>query len=221
LADLMADLNGRVSIVMMDGQLTSKHLDRLQRILGTNVLRLINPFKKKETQTKVNCFINDIDIKDGLAKCNFLLDTNQTSIFSAGDVDLRTEKLDLGIKPVPKKGHGLDSVATVGFSFKELSQPFELSGTLAHPSLVLDPTRTLFMLGKVAGAVALGPAGITAFFADVSLGKKDPCLEALKALEKEEEEKTDKEPDDSKTGTDKEKGKESNGFFRKLFRRGK
>jgi hypothetical protein len=77
------------------------------------------------------------------------------------------------------------------------------------------------MLGKVAGAVVLGPFGIAAFFADVSLGKKDPCLEALKALEKKEEEKTDKEPDDSKTGTDKEKGKESNNFLRKLFRRGK
>jgi uncharacterized protein involved in outer membrane biogenesis len=220
LADLMAGLNGRVSIVMMDGQVASKHLKLLQNILGTDVLRLINPFKKKETQTKVNCFINDIDIKDGLAECKLLLDTDQTSIFGAGDVDLRTEKLNLGIKPVPKKGYGLDSVATVGFSFKELSQPFKLGDTLAHPSLVLDPTRSLFMLGKVAGVVALGPFGIAAFFADVSLGKKDPCLEVLEALEKEEKKKADKDLDNSKTGTDKEKGKESDGFFRKLFRRG-
>ena len=230
LADLMAGLNGRISIVMMDGQVASEYLYVLQDILGTDVLGLVNPFKKKETQTKVNCSINDINVKDGLAECKLLLDTDQTSIFGVGDVDLRTEKLNLGIKPVPKKGYGLDSVATVGFSFKELSQPFELGGTLAHPSLALDPTRTLFILGKMAGAVALGPFGIAAFFADVSLGKKDPCLEALKALEKkdkvksgkkpEEEKKTDKESDDSKAGTDKEKDKESNGFFRKLFRRG-
>ena len=200
LADLMAGLNGGISVVMMDGQVATKYLNLLQNILGTDVLRLVNPFKKKETQTKVNCFINDINVKDGLAECKLLLDTDQTSIFGVGDVDLRTEKLDLVIKPVPKKGYGLDSVAKVSFSFKELSQPFELGGTLAHPSLALDPTRTLFILGKMAGAVALGPFGIAAFFADVSLGKKDPCLEALKALEKED--------------------KESNGFFRKLFRRG-
>ena len=194
LADLMADLNGGISVVMMDGQVASKYFNLLQRILGTDVLRLINPFKKKETQTKVNCFINDINIKDGLAECKLLLDTDQTSIFGAGDVDLRTEKLDLGIKPMPKKGYGHASVAKVSFSFKELSRPFELGGTLAHPSLALDQTRTLFILGKMAGAVALGPFGIAAFFADVSLGKKDPCLEALKALEKKDKVKSGKKP---------------------------
>ena len=186
LADLMAGFNGGISIVMKDGQADSKYLDLLQKILGSDVLRLINPFKKKEPQTKVNCFVNDINIKDGLAECKLLLDTDQTSIFGVGDVDLSTEKLDLGIKPVPKKGYGLDSVAEVSFSFKEFSQPFRLGGTLAHPSLALDPTRTLFILGKVAGALALGPAGIAAFFADISLGKKDACLEALKALEEKD-----------------------------------
>ncbi len=201
LANLMAGLNGRISVVMKDGQVASKHLYVLQNILGTDVLRLINPFKKEETQTKVNCFINDIKIKDGLAECNLLLDTDQTSIFGVGDVDLRTEKLNLGIKPVPKKGYGLANVGTVGFSLKELSQPFLLSGTLAHPSLALDPTQAVFSLGKMAGALALGPIGIAAFFADVSLGKKDPCLEALNLLEKEEK---DKEPGD---------------FFRNLLRR--
>jgi hypothetical protein len=230
LADFMAGLNGGISIVMKDGQVASKHLHLLQNILGTNVLRLINPFKKKETQTKVNCFINNINIKNGLAECKLLLDTDQTSIFGAGDVNLRTEKLNLGIKPVPKKGYGHDSVAKISFSFKELSQPFELGGTLAHPSLALDPTRTFVMLGKAVGAVVLGPYGIAAFFADISLGKKDACLVALKALEKKnkvksgkkpEEEKTEKEPDESQTGTEEEKSKESNGFFRKLFRREK
>lgn len=210
LADLMAGINGGISIVMKDGQAASKYLDLLQKILGSDVLRLINPFKKKEPQTKMNCFVNDINIKNGLAECKLLLDTDQTSIFGVGDVDLSTEKLDLGIKPVPKKGYGLDSVAEVSFSFKDFSQPFKLGGTLAHPSLALDPTRTLFVLGKVAGALALGPAGIAAFFADISLGKKDACLEALKALEKtdkvegvkklEEKKKTDKKPDDSING---------------------
>lgn len=229
LADLIADLNGRIYVGMKDGQVASEYLYVLQDILGTEVLRLINPFKKNETQTKVNCSVNVINIKDGLAECKLLLDTDQTSIFCVGDVDLRTENLDLKVKPVPKKGYGLDSVVKIGFSFNALSKPFRLGGTLAHPSLVLDTAGTVFTLGKLAGAVALGPIGITAFFADVSLGKKDPCLEALKAFEKEdkvksgekpeEKNKTDKEPDDNKTGTGKEEGKKSTGFFRKLFHR--
>ncbi len=231
LADLMAGLNGRIYVGMKDGQVASEYLYVLQDILGTAVLQLINPFKKKETQTKVNCSINVINIKDGLAECNLLLDTDQTSIFCVGDVDLKTEKLDLKVKPVPKKGYGLDSAVKIGFSFKELSKPFRLGGTLAHPSLVLDTAGTVFTLGKLAGALLLGPIGITAFFADVSLGKKDPCLEALKAFEKEgkvksgekpeEKNKKDKEPDDNKTGAGKEEDKKSTGFFRKLFHKEK
>jgi hypothetical protein len=35
------------------------------------------------------------------------------------------------------------------------------------------------VIGKMAGALALGPVGIAAFFADVSVGKKDACAVAL------------------------------------------
>jgi uncharacterized protein involved in outer membrane biogenesis len=206
LAQLMAGLNGRITLVMEDGQADSKYLDLVQRILGTDVLRLINPFKKKDPQTQVNCSVNDIHIKDGLAECKLLLDTDQTSTFGAGNVELGTEALDLRIKPVPKKGYGPDSVGKISFSFKELSQPFRLGGTLAQPSLALDTTGTIFFLGKFAGALALlGPIGIAAFFADVSLGKKNPCIEALKALDEEGKIKSGRKPEEKKK-TDKETG---------------
>ena len=113
-----------------------------------------------------------------------MLDTRQTSIFGTGKVDLKTEKLNLGIKPVPKQGHGLSDIGKVSFSLGELSQPFLLGGTLAHPSLVIDPRRTVLTCGKLAGALALGPAGLTAFFMDVSLGKQNPCEVSAQAMKK-------------------------------------
>ena len=123
--------------------------------------------------------VNHVEIIDGLADIRLLLDTRQTSIFAAGDINLKTEALNLGLDPTPKKIGN----ATVGvrFSFKELSKPFRLGGTLAKPTLVIDPSRTAFIVGKMAGALALGPIGFTAFFADVSVGKKDACAVALKA----------------------------------------
>ncbi|MGD9139271.1 MAG: hypothetical protein PVH42_21090, partial [Desulfobacterales bacterium] len=91
-------------------------------------------------------------------------------------------------------------------SFKELSQPFRLGGTLANPSLAIDSGRTAFVIGKMAGALALGPIGIAAFFADVSVGKKDPCAVALG--------KTDIKNQPSE---EKKKEKKSGGFFKRLF----
>jgi hypothetical protein len=184
LAELMAGLEGNIYIAMSDGRASSTYLNWLQRYLGSNILQLLNPFQAQAKYEQINCFFNTIDIKDGRANVKLLLDTKQTSILSAGDVNLKTEKWNLGIKPTPKKGFGLSGIGTVGFSLKELSQPLRLSGTLAKPSLVIDPGRMVFTLGKFAGALALGPAGIAAFFADISLGKKDPCLAARQFIEK-------------------------------------
>jgi len=214
----MAGLNGSTRITVSQGRMTSEYLELLEKYLGSGILNMINPFQEKREYTPVNCFVNTIDIKGGLADVKILLDTDRTSIFSAGDVNLKTERLDMGIKPTPKKGA---MPANISFSFKELSQPFRLGGTLAKPHLAIDPGRTAFVIGKMAGAVALGPVGIAAFFADVSVGKQNPCAVALEVInEKGPSPDAKKEEDSSKataTGDEKKEEKKSGGFFRRLF----
>jgi len=210
IAALMAGLNGNIRIAMSNGRAASEYLELLEKYLGSGILRMLNPFQEKREFTPVNCFVNSIEIKDGLADVKILLDTDRTSIFSVGDVNLKTESLNLGIKPTPKKGAG---PAGISFSFKELSQPFKLGGTLANPQLAIDPGRTAFVIGKMAGALALGPFGIAAFFADVSVGKKDPCAIALGTTAKKEEESSK----ETATGDEKKKEKKSDGFFKRLF----
>jgi len=229
IAELMAALDGKLYVWMRDGRAAHKYLDLLQNFLGTDVLRLLNPFKSKQTQTKVNCWVNQIEIREGIADCKLLLDTDQTSILGAGDINLKTERLNLGIKPTPKQGFGFSGLGKIKFSFRELSSPFRMGGTLKRPSLALDPRGTAFTLGKFAGALALGPAGIAAFFTDVSLGKKDPCLEALKVIGKEAEAATAegplkkrkevKEPDEIGAGNRNKPEKRPGGLFGGLFRR--
>ncbi len=102
-----------------------------------------------------------------------------------------------------------------------MSQPFRLGGTLAQPSLVIDPGRTAFVIGKMVGALALGPVGIAAFFADGSVGKQNPCTVALEAIAKKDQPPDAKKADDSSketaTGDEKKKEKKSGGFFKRLF----
>ncbi len=209
-AALMAGLNGNIRITMSDGRADSKYLELLEKYLGSGILGMLNPFQKKRKYTPINCFVNNIEIKDGLADIKILLDTDQTSIFGAGDVNLKTERLDLGIKPTPKKGA---KPADISFSFRKLSQPFRLGGTLADPSLVIDPGRSAFVIGKMAGALALGPVGIAAFFADVSVGKQDPCAVALGTAAKKSEDSSK----ETAAEDEKEKEKKSGGFFKRLF----
>jgi len=217
-AALMAGLNGNIRITMSDGRAASEYLDLLEKYLGSGILRILNPFQEKRKYASINCFVNTIEIKDGLADVKLLLDTDRTSIFGAGDINLKTERLDLGIKPTPKKGAG---PADFSLSLKVLSQPFRLGGTLANPSLVIDPGRAAFVVGRLAGALALGPFGIASFFGDISVGKKDPCKVALQAAKQEEQTLEGKKADESTKKADtknkNEEKKKSKGFFRRLF----
>ena len=218
IAALMAGLNGKVRIALKDGKAESKYLDLLEKYLGSGFLQMINPFKKQSQYTPINCFVDTVKIDDGKADIKLLLDTDQTSIFSAGTINLKTESLDLGIKPTPKK---TALPADISFSLNQLSQPFRLGGTLADPHLAIDPGRTAFLLGKLAGALALGPIGIAALFADISLGKKDACAVALEKVKKKIDAAETKNPEETsqKAGTDnaKQKEKKSPGFFERLF----
>jgi uncharacterized protein involved in outer membrane biogenesis len=219
-AALMAALNGNTLISVSNGKAASKYLELLEKYLGSGILRMVNPFKEKREYTPINCFVNRIEIKDGLAKIKILLDTDRTSIISIGDVNLKTETLNLGIKPTPKKGA---TPADVSFNLRQLSQPFKLGGTLAAPALAIDPGRTAFIMGKMAGALLLGPIGIAAFFTDVSVGKKDPCAIALENVVKKDQssgtKKTEAAPKAKDTEKDQKEEKKPGRFYKRLFRK--
>jgi uncharacterized protein involved in outer membrane biogenesis len=179
-AALMAGLNGKVHVDIHDGQVESRQLALLERYLGSNFLELLNPFITHPAHTTINCLKSTLVSKDGQADLKLILDTEQTALASAGVIDLKTERLNIGVKPSPKKGFGDSHVGHISFSLNELSQPFGLGGTLARPKLVLDPGRTIITAGKFAGAWLLGPVGLTLFFTDISLGKRNICEEASK-----------------------------------------
>jgi len=176
-AGFMTQANGDIQLAMGEGKLASRYLTFLEKFMGTGIITLLNPFKSKDAHEKVNCLLVGIDITDGFANCKLFLDTEQTTLLSLGDIDLKTEKVNFRLEPKPK-GQG------VRFSLKGLSKPFRLGGTLVKPFLELDPMGTVFTLGKIAGGVLLGPAGIAAIFADFHLGNENPCVVALEEAAK-------------------------------------
>lgn len=70
-------------------------------------------------------------------------------------------------------------------SLDELTRPFKLGGTLAHPSLAVDSTQTAIIFGKAIGGVMLfGPVGIAAVLVGSSSGDENSCMAAIEAAKK-------------------------------------
>jgi hypothetical protein len=182
-AEWMAGLNGRTLAVMGKGRVENKYLDLLGGDMAQNVLRLLSPSQKGEDFTRVNCFVSGFSVKNGIAETTALLiDTNQMSVAGAGEINLKKETLNLGLKPSPKEGSALGKV---GVNLGELAKPLKLGGTLAKPSLAVDPQAALSILGKAAGGAALlGPGGILAGVASAPPEDKNPCLTAIENARK-------------------------------------
>jgi uncharacterized protein involved in outer membrane biogenesis len=187
-AELMAGLNGHVHLIMGNGRAAMKYLTALNSDLQATLLRLVNPFQKQSSYTEFNCFVNRVQIHDGTARWKLLLDTEQTTIVAAGDIDLKTERLDIGIKPSPKTGYGLKGLAQLTVGLNELAKPLRLVGTLADPSFSIDPVEASLTIAKALGGFAVfGPFGVIAALADLKLGGKDACLNAIEKAQTHKE----------------------------------
>ena len=185
IAALMSGLSGRVVSVERDGRIYTTYLDALGGGLIQQFVRLVNPFSQKEEFSELNCSVHVFDIKEGLATCKtWLTDTKYTLLTGKGDVDLKQEKLDLLFALSPKKGIGISGVAKVGVSLPGVARSFKLGGTLARPSITINPGGAAGTIGKMLGGFTLlGPLGLAAGLLNVRVGEKDPCGEVLKALE--------------------------------------
>ena len=185
-AAIMGSLDGEKKVVMGRGQIDNKLLKFMGGDLSSNVLRLLNPLAEKEDYTVVNCMVMDFGIKDGLARSRALVfDTSYMSVVGEGKIDLKTEKLDIALKPEPKKGLGGGGLGKLTLSLGELARAFKLGGTLARPKLAVDKSRTVLTIGKViAGKAVFGPAGIATALIGTSKDDENPCLSAIEAAKK-------------------------------------
>ena len=77
----------------------------------------------------------------------------------------------------------MPGLGKVSLSLGELTNPVTIGGTLAEPSITVNPKKTAVTFGKVIGGLALGPGALAVVFGDVSKEDVNPCLEAIKAAE--------------------------------------
>jgi uncharacterized protein involved in outer membrane biogenesis len=186
MAELMAGLNGKTCVAVGAGRIHKEYVRFLETDLGAGVSRLFSSDEENTNYREFNCFVNGFHIQDGLAEVTALvLDTEHTSVIGEGRINLRTEQLDLSLKPFPKKGIETGLFGKLNLSFGALAKPLKLEGTMAEPTCRLDPGQTAIIFGKAVGGVALfGPLGIAVALASCSPEDRNPCLSAIEAAKK-------------------------------------
>jgi uncharacterized protein involved in outer membrane biogenesis len=184
-AGIMGELNGKTVVVMGKGKISNKYLELLSGDLSSNIFKLVNPAQKETQQTVVNCFVSGFSIKNGQAETTALVfDTERMSVVGDGEIDLKTEKLNIGLKPSPKESAGTGTAGKIQQSLTDLAKPFRLAGTLANPSLAVDPTQAAVTATQIAESFGfLGKKGASAAPAGTA-ASTDLCAPAIEAAKK-------------------------------------
>lgn len=147
---IMAGLDGNLLIKTGKGRITARALESDTANALLNTLTLLNPNMGRQDASALECAVINFAIKDGIAVADngIGIATGKMNVLGAGNINLKTEALDLGITPRAKAGAGLGAGQLAGL--------VRLGGTLAAPRARTDTEAALTAGIKAGSAVAAG-----------------------------------------------------------------
>ena len=199
IAAIMANLNGKFLMQMGPGTYKSSTANAATSDIFSSMKSAIFSDKSASSgETKLNCGVVNLNIKDGIATADkgIAVSTTKMNIIGSGVIDLKTEKLDIGIDPQAREG--------VGISAGQLAELVRIGGTLAEPKAVPD-TKAAVMAGISAGAaVATGGLSLIAGgLLDKETADEDPCNTALGIKQAKAKSSTTTTKEEPKSATEK------------------
>ena len=193
-AALMASLNGKAFVESGKGQINNKYIDLAGGDLVGQVGGMLNPFGEKKSHTEMYCMVVNFPITNGMVEneTGIGFETSEMFVLGGGQINLKTEDLDMAINPTMRQDIGLSAGGVVSL--------MRIGGTLANPKPQLDPKGALKTVGKVGAAVATGGLSLLAeSVLDSATEDEDSC--AIAAGRKTPEKKSSSSSSDSGSST--------------------
>jgi uncharacterized protein involved in outer membrane biogenesis len=173
LARFVGGANGEVRVVMGPARASGAALDAGGGAI-TSILDKANPFRRTDPYTDMRCAVVRLPVRDGIATSqrSIAYETAKVNMVMAGTINLRTEGLDLAIRPTVKEGIGIGASA--------LSELVRVTGTLSDPSVGIDTLGSARAALSVGGAILTGGLSLLgeAAFSKVT-ADQHPCQTAL------------------------------------------
>src|SRR5688572_17226566 len=117
---LLGTSNGKIGVYMDEGKVSQF----LMELVALDLWDAMRVKLKGDKEIAIRCVIADFGVKNGLAQANaFVFDTTIVNITGGGNINLKTEEMDLTLKPQPKDR-----------SIGSLRTPLHIRGTLASPT---------------------------------------------------------------------------------------
>jgi len=136
---LLASADGKVGLVVARGEISQLMMETI----GIHLWEMLQLKVTGDKLVKLRCGVADFAVKKGVMQANALVfDTEVTTLFGTGSIDLGQEKLDLTLRQKTKNTSPL-----------ALRSPIHIGGSFARPEVEVDMAQ---MTARALGAIALG-----------------------------------------------------------------
>jgi len=169
--ELASVANGRFLLTQGPGKIKNTVVKTVSGDIFTKLYSSLNPFAKQEKYSNLECAVVSFHLVDGLADIDGMLAQGEkVLIVGGGDMDLKTEKLNIEFNTTPRSG--------IGISADMFVTPFvKVEGTLAGPKVGLNEKGTL-----LTGGTALATGGLSLVIKaaiDRVIAEGDNCKKVL------------------------------------------
>lgn len=136
---MLATGNGQIALGIAQGEVSQLMMEKA----GLHLFEILQLSVAGDRRIKLRCALADFEVKNGVMEVDSLVfDTDVTTLFGNGRIDLARETLDISLNQKTKRTSPL-----------ALRSPIQIRGTFAKPSVGVDKGR---VAARAAGAVALG-----------------------------------------------------------------
>jgi len=136
---LLGSANGKIGVYMDEGKISQF----LMEMVALDLWDAARIKMKGDKEIDIRCAIADFGVKGGVMQANALVfDTAVVNVQGSGSINLKTEAMDLTLKPEPKDR-----------SIASLRSPLYIKGTFGQPEVGPDMGR---IAAKGAGAILMG-----------------------------------------------------------------
>ena len=163
---MLASSNGKAELVVAGGKISKLMME----MVGLHLWEILQLKVSGDKLIKLRCGVADFQVKTGVLHTDTLVfDTDITTLFGAGSIDLGQEKLDLTLRQ-----------RTKNTSLLALRSPIHVGGSFASPDVQVAKGP---MLARGLGAIALGianPLLMLIPLIDPGPGKDSDCRQLVR-----------------------------------------
>jgi hypothetical protein len=174
IARIAGNAGGEILIRANDAVINHGAASVLGGDLVLGLLKQLNPLAQVDSKTHLGCLSIRFRFRDGIARddTGIGLRTRELTLLGGGTIDLKTERIDIGVKPKPRTGVGLNLTSLADF--------IRIGGTLKKPEIITNAAGAATAGLKVgAGVATVGLSVLAEGLFDRLTADTDACSVAL------------------------------------------